>query len=119
MSARGDACAQDAGSAGRRAIGAAGLLDGFAKRLTVIAPAKSPMTMNSALGLLCLGGAGLLREAARRRAEVTVDGDWLLLAIGVATIAEHAVDRDLAVTICMGAALSAIALTLLGAALLS
>ena len=117
------------------AIGAAGLFDGLAGTglLTAIAPADPPMTMNSALGLLCLGGAGLLREredAGVVLKSLSIVAALLVLAIGVVTIAEHAFDRDLGIDWIISPGVgtgphpgrpalpSAIALTSLGAALL-
>ena len=58
------------------------------------------MTANSALGLLLIGGAGLLRErddAGVALKALSAVAALLVLAIGVVTIAEYALGRDLGI----------------------
>ena len=82
-------------------IGAAGLLDAIGRTglLTSLVPAEPSMTANTGLALLFLGGAGVLRDqqddAGAGRKTLSLLATLVVLAIGLATIVEHAIGIDL------------------------
>jgi PAS domain S-box-containing protein len=81
-------------------LGALGLLDANAGTglLTGIVPGDRPMTANSALGLLLIGGAAALRDRADAgpvRKALSLLGALLVLAIGLASLTEYALGTDL------------------------
>jgi len=84
------------------ALGVLGLLDAVAKtRLLVdIAPREAVMRANSALSLLLLGTAGVLRareDAGTTRRLLATAAAVLALGIGIGTIVEYALGIDLGI----------------------
>ena len=85
--------------AGIGALGVLAWLSGFGA-LTAIIPRQPPMMPNTALGLLLLGAAGALRapeNAGRVAKAVSVLAALVVLAVGVATLAEYLLAIDLGI----------------------
>jgi PAS domain S-box-containing protein len=114
--------------------GGLGILGGIlgVRFLTTIVPGGPQMRPATALGLLLAGGAGALRcrvDAGRLRKGLVVLASLVAIAIGVGTLAEHALGVDLLLDRLIARSQTelhagrpspptAVALTLLGAALL-
>ncbi len=116
-------------------FGVVGLLDGLlgAGIWTSVLLDASPMPTNSALGLVMLGGAGALRyrpDVDRARTTISALAALVALLIGVVTLAEYAFGLDFPISHLLDrgeppvhpvrpAPLAAIALSLLGLAVLT
>ena len=85
--------------AGIGALGVLAWLSGFGA-LTAIIPGQPPMMPNTALGLLLLGVGGALRapeNAGRAAKAASVLAALVVLAVGVATLAEYLLAIDLGI----------------------
>lgn len=81
-------------------LGAVGLLDAIAGTglLTTIAPIGPAMTARSSLGLLLIGGAAALRnkeDGGPISKALSLLAALVVLVLGIATLAEHALAVDL------------------------
>jgi PAS domain S-box-containing protein len=119
---------------GGATLGAVGLLGWLTRTsiLTTVVPGQPPMMPNTALALLLVGGAGALRhreDTARMPRMLSVLAVLVVLAIAVGTLAQYALGIDLHIDQLLfrvdtapypgrPSPPTALALTLLGAALL-
>jgi PAS domain S-box-containing protein len=80
-------------------LGVLGLVDAIAGTglLAAVTPGVPPMTANSALGLLLIGGAAASRgrqDAGPMRRGLSLLAALLVLALAIVTLAQHALDVD-------------------------